>query len=80
MPSCCRPERFGGGEATRDLLLDPVKTLPKWQRQLLSNSFGKERKDLDNGKVARQARIAELRAQLGSLPEMDEADGGNRAS
>ena len=53
-----------------------MNTLPKWQRQLLSNSFGKERKDLDNGKVARQARIAELRAQLGNLPEKDKAYGG----
>lgn len=71
--------RFGSGEVTRDLLLDPVNNLPKWQRRLLSNSFGKASDDLDSGKAARQARIAELRTQLGKVDKKQQNGESNRS-
>jgi hypothetical protein len=58
--------------------MDPVKNLPNWQRQILSNSFGKASTDLDSGKAARlEARKAQMRAKLLEKQEGNERDLAN---
>ena len=78
----CRPERFGSGEYGRSFQMDPLNNMPQWQKQLLSNSFGRDRGDGDRVQAERKAaRLQERKEKLAaefSRRRKSAARSGNR--